>query len=263
MCVHYTDLNKACKKDPFGLARIDQVVDSITGCNILSFLDYYSGYHQIPLKVEYQIKTSFITPFDTFCYTIMPLRLKSVGATYKMGIQRCLHSQLGCNTEAYIDDMIVKTQEDEGVISNLVGTFDNLRIFKMRMNPKKCTFGLPSGKLLGYMVSRHSIDPNLEKVLAITKMKSPKSLHDVKKLMGCIATLSRFISRLDIRGLPFFKLLKKHDKFQWTQEAQEAFEDLKKYLTIPPTLVAPEPHKDLQLYILAISNVVSTTIIVE
>jgi hypothetical protein len=65
MCVHYTDLNKACKKDPFGLARIDQVVDSITGCSILSFLDYYSGYHQIPLKVEYQIKTSFITPFDT------------------------------------------------------------------------------------------------------------------------------------------------------------------------------------------------------
>jgi hypothetical protein len=78
-----------------------------------------------------------------------------------------------------------------------------------------------------------------------------------------MATLSRFISRLSVRGLPFFKLLKKSDKFQWTQEAQEAFEDLKKYLITPPTLVAPEPHENLQLYISATSTVVSTTIVVE
>jgi hypothetical protein len=78
-----------------------------------------------------------------------------------------------------------------------------------------------------------------------------------------MAALSRLISWLSIRGLPFFKLLKKQDKFQWTQEAQEAFEDLKKYLTTPPTLVAPKPHENLQLYISAISNVVSTAIIIE
>jgi hypothetical protein len=70
------------KKDPFGLPRIDQVVDSTAGCNPLSFLDCYSVYHQIPLKLEDQIKTSFITPFVTFCYTTMPFRLKSAGATY-------------------------------------------------------------------------------------------------------------------------------------------------------------------------------------
>jgi hypothetical protein len=118
-----------------------------------------------------------------------------------------------------------------------------MRKFKMKLNPEKCTFGVPSGKLLGYIVSHHGIDPNAEKVSAITKMKSLESLHDIQKLMGCIAALSRFISQLDVRGLPFFKLLKKHDKFQWTQEAQVAFEDLKKYLTTPPTLVAPEPHE--------------------
>jgi hypothetical protein len=138
-----------------------------------------------------------------------------------------------------------------------------MRKFKMKLNPEKCTFGVPSGKLLGYIVSHHGIDPNAEKVSAITKMKSLESLHDIQKLMGCIAALSRFISQLDVRRLPFFKLLKKHDKFQWTQEAQVAFEDLKKYLTTPPTLVAPEPHENLQLFISATSNVVSTTIVVE
>jgi hypothetical protein len=82
MCVDYIDLNKTCKKDPFGLPRIEQVVDSTAGCSLLSFLDCYSRYHQIPIKEEDQIKTSFITPFGAFCYTSMPFRLKSVRATY-------------------------------------------------------------------------------------------------------------------------------------------------------------------------------------
>jgi hypothetical protein len=86
MCVDYTDINKACKKDPFGLPRINQVVDSTAGCSILSFLDCNSSYHQIALKKEDQIKTSFITPFDTFCYTTMPFGLKSAGVTYQRGI---------------------------------------------------------------------------------------------------------------------------------------------------------------------------------
>jgi hypothetical protein len=124
----------------------------------------------------------------------MPFGLKSVGATYQRGIQWCLHSQLGRNAEVYIDHVVIKTQEDEGLISNLAETLDNPRKFKMRLNPEKCTFSVPLGKLLWYMVSRRGIDVNPEKVLAITKMKPPESLHDVQKLIGCLATLSRFIS---------------------------------------------------------------------
>jgi hypothetical protein len=85
----------------------------MVGCNLLSFLGCYSWYHHIPLKEEDQIKTSFITPFGAFCYTTMPFGLKSAGATYQRGIQWCLHSQLGRNAEAYVDDMVVKTREDE------------------------------------------------------------------------------------------------------------------------------------------------------
>jgi hypothetical protein len=109
MCVDYTNLDKACKKDPFGLPRLDQVVDSIASCILLSFLNCYSRYHQIPLKIEDQIKTSFITPFGALCYTTMPFKLKSAGATYQRGIQQCLHSQFGHNVEAYVDDVVVKT----------------------------------------------------------------------------------------------------------------------------------------------------------
>jgi hypothetical protein len=129
MCVDYTNLNKAYKKDSFELPWIDQVMDSTAGCNLLSFLNCYSGYHQIPLKEEDQIKTSFITSFGAFCYVTMPFRLISVGATYQRGIQRCLYSQLRRNVEAYVDDVVVKTREEEGLISDLTETLDNLRKF--------------------------------------------------------------------------------------------------------------------------------------
>ena len=84
MCVDYTDLNTL--KTPFGLPRIDEVVDSTIGCELLSFLDCYFGYQQISLKEEDQIKTSFITPFGAYCYTTMSFELKNTGATYQRDI---------------------------------------------------------------------------------------------------------------------------------------------------------------------------------
>jgi hypothetical protein len=90
MCVDYTDLNKHCPKDPFGLLRIDEVVDSTADCELLFFLDCYSGYHQIALNKDNQNKTSFIMPFGTYCYTTMSFRLKNTGAMYQRAIQNCL-----------------------------------------------------------------------------------------------------------------------------------------------------------------------------
>jgi hypothetical protein len=87
MCVDYTDLNKHCPKDPFGLPRIDQVIDSTAGCDLLCFLDCYSGYHQIAIKEEDQEKTAFITSFCAYCYTTMSFGLKNAGATYQRAIQ--------------------------------------------------------------------------------------------------------------------------------------------------------------------------------
>jgi hypothetical protein len=83
MCVDYTELNKHCPKGPFGLPRIDQVIDSTAGCHLLYFLDCYSGYHQIAIKEEDQEKTAFITPFGVYCYMTMSFGLKNAGATYQ------------------------------------------------------------------------------------------------------------------------------------------------------------------------------------
>nr|AAM08857.1 Putative retroelement [Oryza sativa Japonica Group]AAM74409.1 Putative retroelement [Oryza sativa Japonica Group]AAP52809.1 retrotransposon protein, putative, Ty3-gypsy subclass [Oryza sativa Japonica Group] len=251
MCVDFTDLNKACPKDHFPLPQIDQLVDSTAGCELLSFLDAYSGYHQISMAKEDEEKTSFITPFGVFCYVKMPFGLITTGNTFQRTVQGALNDQLGNNVEAYIDDIVVKIKTSDSLIDDLRETFDNLRRYCLILNPEKCTFGVPSGKLLGFLVSGRGIEANPEKIKAIKNMKSPTRLKEVQKLTGYMAALSRFVARMGERGQPFFALLKKHDKFVWTQEAEEAFIAVKRYLSNPPVLVAPQPNEELFLYIAA------------
>jgi hypothetical protein len=138
ICVDYTDLNKHCPKDPFGLPRIDEVVDSTASCEMLSFLDCYSGYHQITLKKDDQIKTSFITPFGAYCYTNMSFELKNAGATFQCAIQACLKDEIKDDLiEAYVDDIVVKTKKAYTLVNNLECTFAALNTFQWKLNPKK------------------------------------------------------------------------------------------------------------------------------
>jgi hypothetical protein len=213
MCVDYTRLNKVCPKDPFALPRIDQVIDSTASCELLSFLDAYSGYHQIKLNPADQIKTSFITPYGAYCYLTMPFGLKNAGATYQRCMQKCLHEQIGRNVHAYIDDVVIKMKETKTLLDDLKETFTNLRRFQMKLNPEKCTFGVPAGQLLGYLVSARGIEANPTKIAAIERMEWPTSLKDIQKFASCMASVSRFLSRLGEKALPLYALLKKTGTF--------------------------------------------------
>ena len=120
-------------------------------------------------------------------------------------------------------------------------TFANLRKIKLKLNPEKCVFGIPSSKLLGYFVSHRGIEANPDKIKAIEQIEAPKRVKDVRRLAGCVAALSRFISKSAERALPFFKILKKACPMKWTPEVEAALQDLKRYLSSAPTLVAPKP----------------------
>ena len=196
LCVDYTGLNKACPKDPFPLPRIDQVVDLTAGCELLCFLDAYSGYHQIPLAEKDQLATTFITPFGCFCYVKMSFGLRNAGATYQWCMQSCFKEQIGCNLEVYVDDIVVKMRSSASLVSDLEETFDTLRRFNIKLNPEKCTFGVPRGKLLGYIISERGIEANPEKISAITEMGPMNNVKGIQRLMGCLAALSRFVAHL-------------------------------------------------------------------
>ena len=263
MCIDYTNLNKACPKDPFPLPRIDQVIDSTAGCKLLSFLDAYSGFHQIPLNPSDQIKTTFITPYGAYYYRTMPFGLRNAGATYQRCMQKCLHDQIGKNVQVYVDDVVVKTKETETLISDLEETFNNLRKFQMKLNPAKCTFGVPAGKLLGFLVSDRGIEANPIKIRAIERMEMPMKIEDMQRFTGCLASLSRFLSRLGEKAMPLYQLMRKSEKFVWTRQAESAFYELKKMLSTTPVLASPLSREPMLLYVAATNHVVSVVMVVE
>jgi hypothetical protein len=263
MCVDYTSLNKACPKVPYPLPRIDQIVDSTAGCKTLSFLDAYSRYHQIKMKESDQLATSFITPFGMYCYTTMLFGLRNAGATYQRCMNHMFGEHIGQTVEAYVDDIVVKMRKASNLLSDLETTFKCLRAKGVKLNLEKCVFGVPRGMLLGFIVSERGIVANPEKIAAITNMGPIKDLKGVQRVMGCLAALSRFISRLGEKDLPLYRLLRKTEHFTWTPEAEEALGNLKALLTNAPILVPPAAGEALLIYVAATTQVVSVAIVVE
>ena len=143
----------------------------------------------------------------------MPFGLKSAQATYQRCVQSCLHDQIGRNVHDYVDDIVVKSREKDTLISDLKETFDNLQVYKMMLNPAKCVFGVPAGKLLGFLVSNRGIEANPEKIKAITSLAKPACINVVQRLAGRVAALSWFISWLGEKALPLYQMMKKIDTF--------------------------------------------------
>jgi hypothetical protein len=159
--------------------------------------------------------------------------------------------------------VIVKTTNEDDLIVDLAQTFANLRVYNWKLNPEKCVFGVPSGKLLGFMVSHRVIEANPTKVDAIRRINRPTGKKDVMKLNGMMVALGRFISKLGEKALPFVKLLKRSDKFKWVDEADQVLEELKTFLTTPPVMVPLAPKETLLLYISTSTQVVSAVLVAE
>ena len=134
ICVDFTDLNKACPKDPFPIPQIDQLVDATVGHPQMSFLDTFQGYHQIPLTLDNQEKTTFVTPIENYHYKVMPFCLKNAGSTYQQIMTKMFEPQLGKSIEVYIDDMVVKSRVVSEHIGDLTNIFEILRKHKLRIS---------------------------------------------------------------------------------------------------------------------------------
>ena len=157
--------------------------------------------------------------------------------------------------------MLVKSKKDDDHLADLKETFQALRRYNMKLNPAKCVFGVSSGKFLGFMVSQRGIEVSPNKIKAIIEMSPPKIVKEVQSLTGKAAALNRFVSKSTDKCLPFFKTLKK--AFQWMEECQRAFEELKVYLTSPPLLSPSQTREELYLYLVVSASAVSSALISE
>ncbi|CAL2247427.1 unnamed protein product [Prunus armeniaca] len=181
--------------------------------------------------------TAFITDRGLYCYNVMPFGLKNVGATYQRLVNKIFAELIGTSMEVYVDDMLVKSWTAGDHFQNILLMFGKLKKYNMRLNPRKCSFGVSSGKFLGFMISQRGIEANLEKIRALIDMRVPRTKKEVQSLTGRVAALARFISKAIVRCAPFFNSLKGSKRqVDWTSECDRAFEDLKAYMSRAPLL---------------------------
>jgi ribonuclease HI len=167
------------------------------------------------------------------------------------------------NIEVYIDDMLVKSLQEENHIADLLQVFGVLRRDNLRLNASKCTFGVGSGKFLGHVVSRRGIEANPDQIAALINLAEPRNVKQVQRLTGMIAALGRFISRSADKCKPFFRLLGKRSRFEWDEECSVAFQAIKAYLSTPPCLSIPNPGEPLFLYLAVSDHAVSAVLVRE
>ncbi|KAK8934997.1 hypothetical protein KSP39_PZI015020 [Platanthera zijinensis] len=235
MYIDFSLLNKACPKDCYPLPRIDALVDSAVGFSLMSFLDAFSGYHQIRMHPPDIKDVTFITEDGCFSYNMMPFGLKNAGATYQRMMDRIFREQKGRNLEVYVDDLMIKSQDLKSHIADLEETFATVRKYKMRLNPLKCVFGASRGKFLGHLLTPSRVEPNPDKV--------------------------SFQSRREV--LAFLSNIEGGKKFEWTSECENAFLALKQQLTKAPLLQGPREGEILFLYLGVGAGAVSSVLVRE
>jgi hypothetical protein len=193
----------------------------------------------------------------------VPFELRNAGISYQRCMQSCFKGQIGCNLAVYVDDIILKSRQSDNVITNLEETFNNLWCFNIKLKPEKCTFGVPRGKLLGYIIIERGIEANPNKISAITIIGQVRNVKDIQWLMGCLAALSRFISWLGEGGLPLYKLLKMSDPFYWLDKMRKVLYVLKALMSKPSVLASPKLGETLLLYVAATTQFISAALVVE
>nr|XP_025888854.1 uncharacterized protein LOC104649327 [Solanum lycopersicum] len=249
ICVDYRDLNKASPKDNFPLPNIHILIDNCAKHEMQSFVDCYAGYHQILMDEEDAEKTAFITPLGVYHYRVMLFGLKNAGATYMRAMTTIFHDMIHKEIEVYVDDVIIKSRESSDHLTHLRKFFERLHRYNLKLNPAKCAFGVPAGKLLGFIVSRKGIELDPSKIKAIQELPPPKTRKEVMSFLGRLNYISRFIAQSTVVCEPIFKLLKKDAPTKWIEECQTAFDAIKSYLSNPPVLVPPREGSPLLLYL--------------
>lgn len=157
MCIDYSNLNKACPKEIYPIPDIDQLIDSTSENQILSFMDAFSGYNQIKLAEEDQDDTSFITHKGVFGYKVVPFGLLNAGITFQRTMDNIFGPQIERNIQVYSDDIIAMSPTYSTHVKDLNETFERIRAQEMRLNPTKCSFGLSGGRFLGFLLTQRDI----------------------------------------------------------------------------------------------------------
>ena len=245
-CIDFRAVNKVTKIWTYQLPHIDDLLASLSGAKYFTSLDLRAAYWQLPLKEESKPKTAFICDFGLFEFNRMPFGLTCAPAAFSELMAKVLD---GLNfVKIYLDDVLVYSSTPEQHLEHLQQVFDRLRKHKLRLKKKKCKFFCKEMKYLGYIINESGILPDPEKVKILKTLPSPKTVRDVRSVLGMCSYYRRFIKWYSEIALPLTNLTKKSCKFVWTQECEQAFRKLIDLLSNSPVLAHPRTDLPFVLY---------------
>jgi hypothetical protein len=240
-CVNFRQVNAVTKRDAYPLPQVTMILDRLRDARYLSKMDVKSAYWQIPLSEASKEKTAFTIPGrGLFEFETMPFGLHNAAATWQRFIDSVIGADLEPHVFVYLDDIIVVTKTFEHHLEVLKEILRRLREANITLNQEKCKWCHPELKYLGYVVDRRGLHVDPEKVGAITSIPVPKNQKQVRAFCGTASWYRRFIPNFAERMQPLTCLLKKKKKFEWSEEAQKAFDDIRSCLIKAPILACPD-----------------------
>jgi hypothetical protein len=241
LCVDYRALNKITVKNKYPLPRVEDLIDQLQGATVFSKIDLRSGYHQIRIDEDDIDKTAFRTRYGHYEFLVLPFGLTNAPATFMELMQQIFHQYLDTFVIVFLDDILVYSKNKEDHDKHLRIVLDVLREHKLYAKLSKCDLYKPSVTFLGHIVSSDGVHMEPEKVKAIQDWPTPKSVKEVRSFLGLAGFYRKFIKNFSMICSPITELLKKDNKFEWTDEHESAMKKLKVAVTTAPVLINPDP----------------------
>lgn len=249
LCIDFRDLNEIIvpQSQPFPL--IEDLVIKTRNCKYFSKLDINSAFWSIPLRIEDRRKTGFVTQEGHFQWTCLPFGLKTAPAIFQRIFTNIIRKhKLSTFTVNYIDDILIFSKSFEEHISHLSQLLEAIMKEGFRLKLSKCTFALDSVQYLGHIIQHNSISPIKDNLISIQNFPVPKNQKNVRQFLGKINFYNEYIPKISLILEPLHNLLRKGQKFIWSEECQKTFEYMKNFLCTQPVLAIFDPDLPIHIY---------------
>ena len=244
LCIDYRKLNEMTVKDSYSIPFIEEILYSVGGnVKVISTIDLFSGYHQIPMDQKDIDKTCFTTMYGNFNFVVMPFGLTNAPATFQREMNRIFFPLIGKCMFVYLDDLVIFSPSMEQHLIDLREVFEIIRSNGLKINIEKCHFLMKEVEVLGHMLTTNGLKPVAAKVEVIKAWPVPKDLTKLRSFLGTVGYYRKFIPNFAQKARCLYNLLKKDTPFQWTQEHEQSFNSLREYLTCEPILKFPDYSK--------------------
>lgn len=261
LCVDFRNLNLASLKDNNGLPNMEAMLQQVTGSELMSMMDGFSGYNQVLVDEKEQFKTAFTTPWGTYVYVRMPFGLMNAGATFQRAMDVAFKQFIDKFMVVYQDDLTAYSKRTEDHCGHLEKFFVKALEYGVSLNPRKCAFGVKEGKLLGHIVSKEGVKIDPERVAAIDKVLKPKSVKGIQSFFGQVNFLRRFVTNFAEISRPISKMLKKGAKINCEGDPSTAFQEIKHAIKNAPVLRTPNYEKPMHIFSFASFHTVAAVLL--